>query len=518
MKTLFSEKDIEQFRSKDISPRTVEQQIENFRKGFPPVCLEAPAAIGNGIIRLTENEARKYINSFEKNIQHLEVVKFVPASGAATRMFKDLFAFLEKSESISEKDEVEKNGFLKDFFGNINDFAFYNDRERAAGKKNLSVQNLLKSGKYTDLLKLLLWEEGLGYGNLPKGLIKFHKYVNRQRTSFEEHLVESVELVRSDKNVVRIHFTVSPEHLGKFQQHFKEVRNIYEELFSVRYEVTFSTQKSSTDIIAVDMNNNPFRDENGTIVFRPGGHGALLENLNDMDYDIIFIKNIDNIAPDKIKKKTYRYKKLLAGILLEHQQNIFRYIEMLDRSIPDEQALEEICTFLSKGICRFDPIEIKTDSPDELRRLLLTKFNRPIRVCGMVKNEGEPGGGPFWVRNEEGDLSLQIIEPAQIDFSDPKQKKIFNRSTHFNPVDIVCSIRDVHGKKFDLMKFRDPEMGLITEKTIEGYPVKAQELPGLWNGSMARWNTIFVELPIETFTPVKTINDLLRPEHLVPGS
>lgn len=515
---MFTEKDIEQFRSKDITPEIVEQQIENFRRVFPPVRLEAPAAIGNGIIRLTENESRKYINSFEKDIQHLEVVKFVPASGAATRMFKDLFVFLEKTESISEKDEVEKSAFLKDFFTNINDFAFYNDLERTARKNNLSVQGLLGSGKYTGLLQLFLGEEGLGYGNLPKGLIKFHRYADSQRTSFEEHLVEGVELARSDKNIVRIHFTVSPEHLRKFEQHFKGVRKTYEELFSVRYEVRFSTQKSSTDIIAVDMNNNPFRNENGEIIFRPGGHGALLENLNDMDCDMIFIKNIDNIAPDRIKMKTYRYKKLLAGILLEYQQNIFRYIEMLDRSTPGEQTLEEICTFLGKNICRFDPAEIKTDSPDELRRLLLTKLNRPIRVCGMVKNEGEPGGGPFWVRSEEGDLSLQIVEPAQIDFSDQKQKEIFNSSTHFNPADIVCSVRDVHGKKIDLMKFRDPETGLITEKTIEGYPVKAQELPGLWNGSMAYWNTIFVEVPIKTFTPVKTINDLLRPEHLVLGS
>lgn len=515
---MFSEKDIKQFRSKGILTDTIEQQIANFRKGFQPVHLEAPATVGNGIMRLAENRIRQYIRSFEENIQHLEVIKFVPASGAASRMFKDLFTFVEKADSKSEKDQVEKTEFIKEFFAKISDFAFYNDLEKVARKKNASVQDLLESDRYSNLLKLLLEEDGLGYGNLPKGLIKFHKYSDHQRTSFEEHLVEGAVLMKSDKGTVKIHFTVSPEHLEKFKNHFQEVRDYYEKLFSVGFEVSFSTQKLSTDIIAVDMNNNPFRNENGEIVFRPGGHGALLENLNDIDDDIIFIKNIDNIAPDRIKMQTHRYKKLLAAILMEYQKNIFRYIEILERSIPDERTLEEICNFMGKSICRINPAEMKTISSDELCRLLLTKLNRPIRICGVVKDVGEPGGGPFWIRNNEGDLSLQIIESAQVDLSNPKQKKIFNSATHFNPVDIVCGTRDVHGKKFNLLKFRDPEMALITEKSIGGYPVKAQELPGLWNGSMAHWNTIFVEVLIETFTPVKTINDLLRPEHVVPGS
>lgn len=510
---MFSNKDIDQFRSKGISPESIEQQLENFYRGFPPVHLEAPATVGNGIIGLNESEIQQYIRSWEKNHQHLEVVKFVPASGAASRMFKDLYTFLETAGMVSEKTHMEKARSLEEFFTHISDFAFYKDLEEEAGKRDLSVKDLLRAGKYLDLLKLFLEQEGLGYGRLPKGLIKFHKYKDRSRTSFEEHLVEGAELVKSNNNIVRLHFTVSPEHTDAFICHFKEVKNYYENLLSVRYEVSFSNQKSSTDIIAVDINNNPFRNENGEIIFRPGGHGALLENLNDVDYDIIFVKNIDNIAPDRIKQKTYMYKKLLSGILLEYQKNIFRYAEMLDRSIPDEQMLEEICTFMGKGICRFNPAEIKTISPDELCRLLLSKLNRPIRICGMVKNEGEPGGGPFWIRNKEDDLSLQIIESAQVDLSDPKQKEIFNSATHFNPVDIVCGTRDVRGKKFDLLKFRDPEMALISEKSIGVYPVNAQELPGLWNGSMAHWNTIFVEVPSETFTPVKTINDLLRPEH-----
>jgi hypothetical protein len=372
---------------------------------------------------------------------------------------------------------------------------------------------MLGSARYSDLLRLVLEQEGLGYGRLPKGLIKFHSYKDHSRTSFEEHLVEGAALVRSDKNIVKLHFTVSPEHMEAFINHFKEVKNEYEDMFSVRYEVSFSNQKMSTDIIAVDKDNNPFRDKNGEIIFRPGGHGALLENLNDIDDDIIFIKNIDNIAPDRVKKETYRYKKLLAGILLEYQKTIFRYIEILKGSVPDEQMLAEICIFLGKDICRLNPFDIKSISPNELCRLLLQKLDRPVRVCGMVKNEGEPGGGPFWIRNKEDDLSLQIIEPSQVDHSDPEQKEIFYNATHFNPVDLVCGVRDIHGKKFDLHKYRDPEMGLITEKSAGGITVKAQELPGLWNGSMAHWNTVFVEVPIETFTPVKTINDLLRPEH-----
>lgn len=515
---MFSERDIEHFRSKGISIETIEQQLANFRKGFQPVHLEAPATVGNGIMRLAENKTRQYIRSFEESIQDLDVIKFVPASGAASRMLKDLYEFVEEAGLKSEKDQVMKTEFLREFFTHISEFAFYNDLEKAAREKNTSVQDLLESGRYSDLLKLFLGEDRLGYGNLPKGLIKFHKYSDHQRTSFEEHLVESAVLLKSDKSVVKLHFTVSPEHLEKFQKHLKEVKDYYEKLFSVNLKVNFSTQKSSTDILAVDINNNPFRNKNGEIVFRPGGHGALLENLNDIDDDIIFIKNIDNIAPDRIKMQTHRYKKLLAAILMEYQKNIFRYIEILERSIPDERILEEICSFVGKSICRLNPAEMKTISPGELCRLLLIKLNRPIRVCGVVKNVGEPGGRPFWIRNNDGDLSLQIIESAQVNLSNPEQKEIFNDATHFNPVDIVCGIRDVNGKKFNLLKFRDPEMALITEKSIEGYTVKAQELPGLWNGSMAHWNTIFVEVPIETFTPVKTINDLIKPEHMDTGS
>ncbi|KPK86366.1 MAG: NAD metabolism ATPase/kinase [Bacteroides sp. SM23_62_1] len=511
---MFSDKDIEQFQLKGISSEIVEQQIDNFRRGFPFVHLEAPATVGNGIICLNDSEIQRYIRIWEENVQDLEAIKFVPASGAASRMVKDLFALLEIKDSVSPPEQVQKSIFLQDFFTHIREFAFYGDLEKIASEKNVSIQDMLNMHKYSDVLKLFLGDEGLGYGKLPKGLIKFHHYHGRQRTSFEEHLVEGAELVRSAKGEVKLHYTVSPEHLDAFIKHFNDVKGYYEELSSVSYKVSFSTQKQSTDVIAVDMKNNPFRDENGDIAFRPGGHGALLENLNEIDEDIIFIKNIDNIAPDRIKKITFRYKKLLGGILLEYQKNIFRYIEILNKTIPGEEMLQEICDFMGKSICRFNPDEIKTIYPDELCRLLLHKLNRPIRVCGMVRNEGEPGGGPFWIRNKEGDLSLQIIESAQVNLKDPIQNEIWNSATHFNPVDLVCGIRNIHGKKYDLIKFRDPEMGLITEKSIGGYPVKAQELPGLWNGSMAHWNTIFVEVPIETFTPVKTINDLLRPDHL----
>jgi hypothetical protein len=511
---MFTKKDLKQFRSKGISMETIESQIGHFRKGFPPVILESPVVPGNGIIQPTAEESERFIVKYESARKKLKIVKFVPASGAASRMFKDLFGFLEKVASgKSEIVLLEESAFVREFVDKIENFAFARDLKEVLQRRGTTINRLISSGNISEILKSVLEPDGLGYGNLPKGLIKFHNYRSYTRTAFEEHLAEGADYALSADNHVRMHTTVSPEFRNAFIEHLKRKRSIYEDLFSTRISVDFSEQKASTDTIAVDPQNNPFRNEKGDILFRPGGHGALLENLNEIDADIVFIKNIDNVAPDRVKKDINRFKKLIAGILIDYQEKIFNYARIVEEENPGKDILMEICNFLRHGGCRFNKKELADLSDDKIRGRLLSRLQRPVRICGMVKNEGEPGGGPFWVLDEHNNSSLQIVETSQIDMSDYKQKEILNKSTHFNPVDLVCGVKDRKGQKYDLLNFTDPNTGFISEKSAGGLPVKAQELPGLWNGAMANWNTLFVEVPIETFTPVKTINDLLRSEH-----
>lgn len=511
---MFSDKDLLQFKAKGIPLKTIEFQLDNFRKGFPPARLDAPAIAGKGIITPSRQEIDRFVSKYEDARDGLEIVKFVPASGAASRMFKELFSFLEKTEAgQSESELVKEPGPVNEFVSKIETFAFSGDLEKILEGRGTTIAKLIQSGCISDLVRSILEKSGLGYGYLPKGLLKFHNYMTFTRTAFEEHLAEGADYAVSRGNLVRIHLTVSPEFTDAFRDHYYSKKTIYEDLYRIQYLVEFSVQKPSTDTIAVDMNNLPFRNEKGDILFRPGGHGALLENLNEIESDIIFIKNIDNIAPDRIKKNTSLYKKLLAGMLLEYQAKIFEYASILEEENPGPDIIREICDFLGQGSCKLNKSEIEKESVINIRKFLLSKLDRPVRVCGMVKNEGEPGGGPFWVLDEQGNSSLQIVESSQINLSDPLQKEIMNQSTHFNPVDLVCSVRNRKGEKYNLLEFTDPSTGFIAEKSAGGHPLKAQELPGLWNGAMANWNTLFVEVPIETFTPVKTINDLIRPEH-----
>jgi hypothetical protein len=511
---MFTDKDKRQFKSKGISLRTIEKQIDSFRKGFPPVLLEAPAIPGNGIIQPAREESGEFIAKYKSALQNLDIVKFVPASGAASRMFKDLFSFLEKTAAgKSEAILIKESPFIREFASKIEKFAFAGELGEILGRQGTSIDSLINSGNISELAGKILCRDGLGYGDLPKGLIKFHNYGNYTRTAFEEHLAEGADYALSQDNQVNLHLTVSPEFMDAFDKHFRSKKSAYEDLYRTSIEVDFSVQKPSTDTIAVDMENMPFRNEKGEILFRPGGHGALLENLNEIDGDIIFIKNIDNVAPDRVKQNTNRFKMLLAGILLDYQEKIFNYARIIEEENPGLEVLMGICNFLRAGGCRFNKKEFEGFSENLVRERLLSRLQRPVRICGMVKNEGEPGGGPFWVLDSHNNSSLQIVETSQIDMTDCKQKEILNKSTHFNPVDLVCGVRDRKGQKYDLMKFTDPNTGFIAEKSAGGRPVKAQELPGLWNGAMAEWNTLFVEVPIETFTPVKTINDLLRPEH-----
>lgn len=514
---MFKEKDIKQFENKGISIQTINKQIENFHKGFPYVYLVAPATIGNGIIAFTKEEVDELQDFFDKSLADNDISKFVPASGAATRMFKHLFAFRKEYR----QDDEENNKYLEDksfnsvfnFINNIKKFAFHDELKEIMDKDGHDIEACIEKKDFNTIIDYLLLEKGLDYGKLPKGLIKFHNYPDGARKSIEEHLVETAHYCNDNSGKVAIQFTVSPEHLEKFKEEIQKVKPIYEKLLDVEFDIQFSLQKPSTDTIAVDMEDEPFREADGSILFRPGGHGALIENLNDIDHDIIFIKNIDNIVPDKLREETYRYKKVIGGYLLKLRKQIYEYLKKLEGNNISIDEIEEIADFATNELSLDLPKEFNRLTVEKKSEFLFNKLHRPIRICGMVKNEGEPGGGPFWIKDPKEEISLQIVEKSQINMDDPGQKLILNKSTHFNPVDLVCSIKDHHGKAFDLRKFVDPSTGFISIKSKDGRNLKAQELPGLWNGAMANWITLFVETPIITFNPVKTINDLLRPAH-----
>ena len=421
-------------------------------------------------------------------------------------MFKNLFEFLGADYDAPE------TKFEKTFFEQIEKFAFYDDLNAACEKMSgKDISALVSEGNYKAVVAALLEAAGLNYGALPKGLLKFHRYEDGNRTPLEEHLVEGALYAANKNGKVNVHFTVSPEHRRLFEALVADKAAVYAKKYGVDYNVTFSEQKPSTDTIAADMDNQPFRD-NGKLLFRPGGHGALIENLNDLDADVIFIKNIDNVVPDKLKGDTVLYKKLIAGVLVALQQKAFAYLELLDSGRYTHEQVIEILQFLQKKLFCKNP-ETKNLEDAELVLYLKEKLNRPMRVCGMVKNVGEPGGGPFLAYNSDGTISLQILESSQIDMNDPEKKAMFEKGTHFNPVDLVCAVRDYKGNKFNLLQYVDKATGFISYKSKNGKDLKALELPGLWNGAMSDWNTVFVEVPIETFNPVKTVNDLLRPEH-----
>lgn len=491
---------------KGISAEQVAEQLKTFKTGFPFLKLEDAATIGKGVLNPTAEETGEFLKGWDEYCKgDNTILKFVPASGAASRMFKDLFAFLSADYDVPTTD------FEKNFFANIAKFAFYSDLDAACRKnKSMSIEELVANGNYKDVVFSLLDFTGMNYGALPKGLLKFHTYDCCSRTSAEEHFVEGA-LYAAANGIVKLHFTVSPNHKALFEELVADCKERYEAMFGVKYDITFSEQKQSTDTIAVNADNTPFR-ENGALLFRPGGHGALIENLNDIDADIIFIKNIDNVVPDRLKDDTVTYKKLLAGILVKTQQQVFDYLRLIDSGQYTHEQVEEMIRFLQQTLqCR--NADIKNMEDCDLVLYLRKKFNRPMRVCGMVKNVGEPGGGPFLAYNQDGTVSLQILESSQIDMENASAKAMFENGTHFNPVDLVCAVKNYKGEKFDLPAFVDKNTGFISHKSKNGRELKAMELPGLWNGAMSDWNTIFVEVPLVTFNPVKTVNDLLRDVH-----
>jgi len=513
----FSKKDIKQIENKGLTVEKVKDQLDIFKNGLPFVKIESAATIGNGILKLSDSEKDHFINYYNSKRDNIYTVKFVPASGAATRMFKFLFDFLKifsiQEETINAYVNRHNASDLEIFFVGIKSFPFYYIVKQKLHREFKNFDDLKLNLKLLLFVQTMLDDDKLNYGNSPKGLFPFHQYKNHIATAFEEHLFEAAHYA-SAKNKANLHFTVSEEHSHKFDDEFERIEKIVEKKTNTEFNISYSFQKQSSDTIAVDTKNEPLRDENDKIVFRPSGHGALLENLNDLDADIIFIKNIDNVVVFRYEEEVVKYKMMLAGILLEVQSNVFKYREQLENSLITDSQIQDISQFLSNELNIVLNQDFYSDSQESQIRFLKNKLDRPIRICGMVKNEGEPGGGPFWV-NKNGEISLQIVESAQIDKNSEEQKEIFEKSTHFNPVDIVCGVKNFKGEKFELKKFVDHSTSFITNKTKAGKEIKALELPGLWNGSMANWNTIFVEVPLITFNPVKTVNDLLKDPHQI---
>ena len=500
--------DLLQIRQKKLTEAQIEEQLSIFNKGSRFTEVKSSASIEKGIVSLTKEQQDAYIRTWDDYLTgEKQITKFVPASGAASRMFKDLFPLLTATgnEPITDLE--------KTFFDGITHFAFFYALDYCCiTNEGRNIAELISDGCYKEIISNLLEEKGMNYGSLPKGLLSFHYYPTGARLAFQEHLVEAALYAKNAKNRVAIHFTVSPEHQSLFEKLVKITLPIYSKDYGVSYDVSFSTQQPNTDTIAVDSSNEPFRDANGQLVFRPGGHGALLQNLNELDADIVFVKNIDNVSPDHLKEPTVHYKKVIAGMLVSMQKRIFDYVSLINSGDYTHEQIEEMIYFLQNELFIKNP-ETKFLEDVELVLYIKRKLMRPLRVCGMVKNEGEPGGGPFLAVNPDGTVSPQVLESAQIDMNNPEAVKTFKQSTHFNPVDLVCALRDVHGDKYNLPDYVDKNTGLISLKSKDGRELKALELPGLWNGSMSDWNTIFVEVPIETFNPVKTVNDLLRPQH-----
>ena len=509
---MWNENDIKQLNSKGINTEQADKQINAFKRGFEFMDIKKPALVGDGLVKLDAEKLELKIRKYNYDYRNKKILKFVPASGAASRMFKMLYEFREAN---NKEELLEDRGFNSsaNFFANLPKFAFYNELKNCNQLKHIDFESDIKSINYQVIIDALLNDEGMSYGSLPNGLLLFHKYPNGSKTPVQEHLVEGA-LYASSGNKVHLHFTVSVEHLDDFKKHVEEVKTVLEAQFEMTFEVGYSIQKPSTDTLAVDLDNMPFRNDDGSILFRPGGHGALIENLNELDADLIFVKNIDNVVPDRLKQETINYKKALAGLLLEYQDITFGFLEELSADAPvTHDDIADIEAFVERKLCVIPPTSYAGFSSEERIIYLKSKLNRPLRVCGMVKNEGEPGGGPFWAINPDGSCSLQIVEGSQIDMDDPEKLAILKKSSHFNPVDLVCGVKDYLSNKFDLTEFIDPATGFISKKSKDGKDLKALELPGLWNGAMSDWITVFAEVDLITFNPVKTVNDLLRPEH-----
>jgi hypothetical protein len=504
---LFSDEHIRQLGASGLTEAQVQEQIRHFKTGAAPVRLNRPCTLGDGLLAIPATDRKVFVGYHEREAARGRFMKFVPASGAASRMFREWFRCLEKG---CFEAEAAAHAFAAD----IKKFAFYKDLDNVISRRGRSLDEWLEQRRYGDILTEVLTAKGLNYGFLPKALLKFHAYPEGSRTALEEHLAEAAHYIKDGNAICRIHFTVSKEHLRDVETHLYGIKTQCEQRYNVRFDIDISVQSADTDTIAVDMENRPLLDEAGKLVLRPGGHGALMSNLNRLHVgDIVFVKNIDNVVPDRVKAPTILYKKILGGYLVALQEQIFRYLEELAAASLDAGVLDRIVSFCEDKLNIVFPERFADMAIAERQAMVFSKMNRPVRVCGMVSNEGEPGGGPFWVNEPDGTQSLQIVEEFQVDPHSRDQQIVWSQATHFNPVDLVCGIRDYRGRRHDLARFVNRDAFSIVRKSEKGRDLRALELPGFWNGSMAYWITIFVEVPIETFNPVKTVYDLLRPAH-----
>ncbi|MDX1389046.1 MAG: DUF4301 family protein, partial [Acidobacteriota bacterium] len=492
-----SDADLEQLRARGITIAEAERQIRRIANPPGYMRLDRPCMRGDGIDTIDPGDVERLNELSDATARDGDVLKLVPASGAATRMFKSLAVF-QKRRNLLEPDEVDREiasgnadaAALAEFIRGLPRFAFHDELARAVERLGCDVETLAAHGPYGPILDALLAHDAMDYARLPKGLIPFHAYADGPRTAFEEHLVEAAALVRASDSRTPVHFTVSPAHLDPFRKLFERVRPRYENLFGVTYDIGFSIQKPSTDTLALDMDDRPFRLNDGSLLFRPAGHGALIENLGDLDAGLAMIKNIDNVVPDSRKRPGTMWSKVLTGRLVEIRKAVFELLRRLENDRDDTTAAEDAAAF-ARDLFHRDV------GRDASRDEIIEALDRPMRICGVVPNTGEPGGGPFWARSSDGRVSLQIVEMAQVDPDDPEQQAIASRATHFNPVFLVCSLRDHRDEAFDLHRFIDPEAAIVSRKSHEGRDLKTLERPGLWNGAMGYWNTVFVEVPVE---------------------
>ncbi len=513
IKLKFTSEDLIQIKNNGLTIEKIASQMQLFKTGITPINLKNAATINNGILRFNKIEKEEFINYFELQKESVSIIKFIPSSGAASRMFQFLFKFLKefnpKKETINSYVNKNKVPEMTLFLFGLEKFPFY---KKAKTFLPLDYEQLTDDEKAIAFIQVILDKDNLNYGDQPKGLLPFHQYKNEISTAFQEHLFEAASYA-SKNNKARLHFTISENHEIKFEQELNQIQEHVSIKTNCTFDISFSYQKQQTDTIAVTPKNEVFRDDSDKLSFRPSGHGALIENLNDINEDLIFIKNIDNVVAANLSETVASYKKMLGGVLLKTQEEAFGHQERLENHPVSEEEIITIANFLANTLNVVVNPEFEKYSSKYQIEYLIEKLNRPIRVCGMVKNEGEPGGGPFWVKSENSTTSLQIVESAQINKKNKSQKVILKSATHFNPVDLVCGVKNYKGEKYNLLKYIDTNTGFISAKTKLGKDLKALELPGLWNGAMANWNTIFVEVPLQTFNPVKTVNDLLKPAH-----
>ena len=520
MRTSLTPNDLQRLSQLGIAAEEAERQIDLLLNPPPAIRLARPCRLGDGIRRLEAPQYPELLALFEPAARRGRLSRLVPASGAASRMFKTLLPFLSDGGEPGRQElqrRVERGGRsaadLLSLVDNLERFAFYPTLERRLGERGVNLSAARASESYVTICKYLLTDAGLGYAALPKALIEFHRYPEGARTALEEQLVEAAGCGRDASGACRTHFTILPGWQERFAAELERIRARQQERLAVDFQVGFSTQDHSTDTLAVDLDGRPLRLDDGSLLLRPGGHGALLANLAVLRGDLVFIRNIDNILPERLQETPIRWKKLLCGTLLALERRTHELLAGLEADDPPEALLESGLSFVSAELLNPAAQSLRSAPAARKRQFLLERLERPLRVCGVVPNQGEPGGGPFWVADESGEGSLQIVEHSQIDAADPDQQAIWASATHFNPTDIVCSVRDSRGRPYDLQRYVDARAVFIARKSHQGRELKALERPGLWNGAMAHWNTVFVEVPAETFAPVKTVFDLLRPEH-----